>query len=65
MITKCKKHPKYTGKRFPKNQCVDCLNYYIKLGKMRRGTMPPPTKVFKDKTKYNRKRKHKSEIQED
>lgn len=25
---KCKKHPKYTGKRFPKAACAKCLDIY-------------------------------------
>ena len=58
IMSKCKKHPKYTGKRKPKTQCIECLNYYISLGKMRRGVMPPPTKVIPDKTKYSRKKKY-------
>jgi hypothetical protein len=58
-MNRCSKHPKYTGKRAPKTQCLECLSYYIKLGKMTRGVMPPPTKIFKDKTKYSRKKKHK------
>ena len=57
-MIKCEKHPKYTGKRKPKTQCYECLSIYIKMGKMHRGVMPPPTKVIPDKTKYSRKKKH-------
>lgn len=58
-MNKCQVHKKYTGKRFPKTQCMDCLNYYISLGKLTRKPLPPPNKVHKDKTKYTRKKKHK------
>lgn len=56
-MMKCEKHPKYKGRKEPKSQCVDCLNIYFKLKKLR--SLPKPTKVFKDKSKYTRKEKHK------
>lgn len=56
----CQKHKKYKGKRKPTNQCVDCLNLYLKLHNKPR--MPiKPNIVFKDKTKYTRKVKNKKE----
>lgn len=58
-IKKCDKHPKYNGKNKPKYECVACLNYYLLL-KSKPRVLPKPTKVFKDKTKYSRKNKHKS-----
>lgn len=55
---KCPKHPKYTGKKLPKYQCLTCLNYYDKLHSSPR--MPvKPTRKMKDKSKYTRKEKHK------
>lgn len=56
---KCDKHPKYKGKRKPKYECVDCLNLYLLL-KSKPRSLPMPTKVIKDKSKYNRKKKHKN-----
>lgn len=55
---KCEKHPKYKGKRKPKYECVACLNIYLLLNSKPR-VLPKPTKVFKDKSKYTRKEKHK------
>lgn len=55
MNKKCEKHPKYTGKKKPKYQCVECLGLYITLHKTAR-VLPMPTKVIPDKTKYNRKK---------
>jgi len=57
-LYRCDKHPKYTGKKEPKNGCVGCLNLYLKLHKKPRLPIKP-TKIIKDKTKYNRKKKHK------
>ena len=54
---KCFKHPKYKGKHLPKHECTKCLSIYFALQKPR--VLPMPTKVIKDKTKYNRKDKHK------
>ena len=59
MKLKCSKHPKYTGKKKPKHECEECLTIYIRLSKPR--ILPMPTKVIKDKSKYNRKDKHKNE----
>lgn len=60
MKTKCDKHPKYKGKNKPKYQCVDCLSLYLLINSKPR--MPhKPTKVIPDKTKYNRKKKHKDD----
>ena len=56
----CPKHPKYKGKGKPKHDCYTCLGLYIALSKPR--MLPRPTKVIKDKTKYNRKNKHKTEF---
>ena len=58
-MERCKKHPKYDGKKLPKYKtpCLDCLNYYYAIKKPR--VLPMPTKVIKDKTKYTRKEKHK------
>ena len=53
----CPKHPKYKGKRLPKRECTDCLNLYYTLKAPR--APHKPTKVFKDKSKYTRKQKHK------
>ncbi len=57
-MIRCEKHPKYTGMKTPKTQCLGCLNYYIKLGKMQRKVLPPPTKVHKNKKEYSSKKKH-------
>ncbi len=54
----CKKHPKYRANKEPKNLCEKCLSIYLTL-KGRRVPTPPPSKVFKDKSKYTRKDKHK------
>ena len=54
---KCQKHPKYKGSNKPKTQCVGCLAVFIGLSSPRSGVQP--TRVFKDKTKYNRKQKHR------
>lgn len=54
---KCSKHKKYTGKKKPKYECLECLNLYFVLKKPR--SLPKPTKVFKDKKKYNRKKEKK------
>lgn len=62
MKNKCNKHPKYTGNKKPKYECVECLNIWLSLGGSKRIPTPPPTKVFKDKTKYSRKKKHKDDI---
>lgn len=56
---RCSKHPKYTGKKQPTNECVECLNIYIKLHSAPRAPIKP-TKVIKDKIKYTRKSKHKN-----
>ena len=54
-MVKCVKHPKYKGKKFPKHECEECAALYLALHKAPR--MPVKgTKVFKDKTKYDRKR---------
>jgi len=54
----CSKHKKYSGKRKPKTECFECLAIYIELHKTPR-ILLPPNEVFKDKTKYTRKNKHK------
>lgn len=58
MKTKCDKHKKYKGRRKPKYECVDCLSLYLLL-KNKPRVLPMPTKIIKDKSKYNRKKKHK------
>lgn len=55
-MDKCNKHPKYKGKRKPKHECLTCLSYYLTLSNRPR-VIPKPTKIIKDKTKYNRKKK--------
>ncbi len=60
MIEKCHKHPRYKGKRKPKNLCVECLRLYLKMTPATRLPVPPPSFKFKDKTKYTRKKKHKN-----
>lgn len=59
-MKKCTKHPKYTGKRQPKQQCLDCLNFYFKLHSAPRAPIKP-TRLFKDVKTYTRKNKHKKE----
>jgi len=54
---KCSKHPKYNGRKKPKTECTECLTIYFKLQKPR--ILPRATKVERDKSKYNRKQKHK------
>lgn len=53
----CDKHPRYTGKRKPKSNCETCLKIYLALKKPR--IIIRPNQVMKDKTRYNRKEKHK------
>jgi len=60
-MQKCKKHPKYNGRRLPKHECTECLSLYLSLHKTPR-LLPKPTKVIKDKTKYNRKKKHEGDL---
>lgn len=55
---KCEKHPKYKGRSKPKYECLVCLNIYIKI-KSKPRILPKPTKIIKDKTKYDRKRDNK------
>ncbi len=55
---KCDKHPKYKGKKVPKYQCLVCYALYLKI-KNKPRILPMPTKIIKDKSKYNRKKKHK------
>jgi hypothetical protein len=55
----CPKHPKYKGKRPPKNICPVCFKIWALLaGRQRVGVKP--TKIMKDRTKYSRKAKHKT-----
>lgn len=56
---KCEKHPKYKGKKKPKHECEVCASIYFTLNSKPR-VLPKPTKVFKDKSKYTRKEKHKN-----
>ena len=53
----CQKHKKYKGRRIPTNQCVDCLNLYLKLHNKPRVPVKPSI-TFKDKSKYTRKVKN-------
>ena len=58
---RCPIHPKYRGKKKPKfctNVNCTCPEIYLKL-KSKPRVLPRPTKVMKDKSKYNRKKKHK------
>lgn len=57
-MKRCSKHPKYNGKKKPTNECGDCLVFYLAI-KAKPRMLPKPTKVFKDKSKYTRKKKHK------
>ena len=60
METKCNKHPKYKGRKKPTNNCPDCLALYtIKHQSKTRILVKQPI-AFKDKSKYNRKVKHKN-----
>jgi len=54
---KCKKHPRYKGKRKPTSNCETCLSIYLALKTPR--IIIKPNQVMKDKTRYNRKKKHK------
>lgn len=59
---KCPIHPKYKGKKQPKqcnNKACICAKIYLIL-KNKPRILPMPTKVYKDKTKYDRKKKHKN-----
>ena len=58
---KCEKHPKYKGKKPPKRKvpCLKCFEIYLLISNKPR-ILPMPTKVIKDKSKYNRKKKHKN-----
>ena len=53
----CSKHPKYKGRKEPKNGCLECLLMYIRMPSFRAPIRP--TKIIKDKSKYTRKKKHK------
>lgn len=57
----CPKHPKYTGNKPPKYQCVGCASLYLKLGKGVRKPIPKPGHAHKDEKTYNRKTKHKKD----
>jgi len=56
----CEIHKKYKGRRKPKHECVGCLSLYL-LIKSKPRVQPMPTKVIPDKTKYNRKKKHRNQ----
>lgn len=59
---KCPIHPKYKGKKKPKlsnNKDCKCTEIYLKL-KNKPRVLPMPTKVYKDKSKYDRKKKHRN-----
>jgi hypothetical protein len=57
---KCDKHPKYLGKRKPKNECETCLSMYLNL-RRDRIKLPRPQPPHRDKSKFSRKRKHSEE----
>ena len=57
-MKRCSKHPKYNGRKKPKFECMDCLNFWLNMSKKPRFGIKR-TKVQKDKTKYNRKEKYK------
>lgn len=61
-MKRCEKHPKFKGNKTPTNQCLGCLSVYTTL-KGRRVPVPPPSKAFRDKSKYTRKDKHKKAIE--
>lgn len=63
-MVKCEKHPKYKGVKQPKNGCVGCLNFWISFGANKTRERLPSNKVFKDKSKYTRKAKHKEPTNE-
>jgi len=56
-MDRCAKHPKFTGKRQPKYQCLGCLNLYIKMHTSPRAPHRT-TKAFKSAKTYTRKIKH-------
>ena len=60
---KCLKHPKYSGNKMPRNNCVECLKLYKLLGGFRRIPTAKPSKIM-CKTKFTRKVKHKRNIVE-
>jgi len=63
-IVRCFKHKKYPGKKAPKNDCVDCLEWYLTLSTAPRQGIKA-TKVFRDKSKYTRKAKHQGSRSQD
>ena len=56
-MKRCIKHPDYDGKKQPtyKKECVGCLQLYLDMITPRAPIKP--TKVEKDKSKYDRKNK--------
>lgn len=58
MVQYCTSHPKYRGKKEPKNECEDCLALYMFFYR-ERGVGKRPQPPEKDKTKYLRRKKHK------
>lgn len=57
-MKKCPVHPKYKGKKKPKmtdNKDCKCAELFLLL-KNKPRVLPMPTKVIKDKSKYDRKR---------
>jgi hypothetical protein len=52
---RCSKHPRYKGNRKPTNDCVECLELYLKLFKPR--VLPRASKIIKSKKVYSRKRR--------
>lgn len=56
----CSKHPKYTGKKEPKNVCPECLVVRLKYMELHsRHTFFKPTQVVPSKKEYQRHPKHK------
>ncbi len=64
---KCPIHPKYRGKKKPKlcnNKECTCVKLFLMLKNKPRAPHIP-TQVIKDKTKYNRTKKHRNNDDEE
>lgn len=53
---RCHKHPKYSGRKKPKYECLECLKLYITLYRPRLKQKRPSPPMRSKKT-YNRKNK--------
>lgn len=63
-MERCQKHPKYKGRKKPKNQCNGCLALYSSYGMVlaaRSAVVPRPQPPMRDKKKYTRKKRIKDE----